>query len=164
MYQTAFASSFAVSHPSPSWQMWAQIPVTPTSPFSQDFSGPFPVRLHFLSLFPSSTLRRFAEFLSFILRNGDTRLPRCYSMLINKFLPTFREKVSFLSSRLSCSRSSKRRLMFTDRHDATSGVTPQILQDQEYSPQRHYTFLGVATKRLDAATVLIWRSFWDFKA
>ena len=80
-------------------------------------------------------------------------------MLINKCLPTFRENFALLSSRLGCSTSSKPRLMFVDRHDVTSGVTPQILQDQEFSPQRRFTFLGVATKRLDAVTVFIWRGF-----
>jgi hypothetical protein len=45
--------------PIPSWQMWAPVQVTPTSPFSQDFSGPFPVRLHFLgSIFLFHTTTR----------------------------------------------------------------------------------------------------------
>ena len=92
MYQTAFASPFAVSQPFPSWQMGAEVQVTPTSPFSEDFSGPFPARLHFLGLFCFSTLRRFAKILSLIRRNGETSLPRRYSVLINKLFTTFREK------------------------------------------------------------------------
>jgi hypothetical protein len=78
-------------------------------------------------------------------------------MLINNLLPTFRENVALLSSRLSCSTSSKHRLMFSDRHDVTPGVTPKILQDQQFSPRRRFTFLGVATKRLDAVAMFIWQ-------
>ena len=47
--------------------MGAQVHVTPTSPFSQDFSGPFPVRLHFLGLFyfsHSTTLCRTSQLYS----------------------------------------------------------------------------------------------------
>ena len=72
--------------------MGAEVQVTPTSPFSEDFSGPFPARLHFLGLFCFSTLRRFAKILSLIRRNGETSLPRRYSVLINKLFTTFREK------------------------------------------------------------------------
>jgi len=76
--------------------MGAQVQVTPTSPFSHDFSGPFPARLHFLGIFCFSTLRRFAKKSPVLSVAMETRLPRRYSMLINKFFPTFRDNRPFI--------------------------------------------------------------------